>query len=121
MEHTIVYTTAFLYEVDTVRDAFTKSNIPFFVQSQNLGGVRTAFTVTPAQGFGERWHIYVPEKAVADAQKVLSTLHLTKGSDKRPFPVIDEVASKKAIGKAFVWLSPLILYFGYLFYRMMAR
>ena len=81
VKHKILYTSAYVFEIDTVREAFKKANIPFYVQTENLAGVRSAFPASPASGLGTRWHVFVPAEAEVKAKKILSTLHLSIESD----------------------------------------
>jgi len=39
MENIKIYKTALLVELDIVRDTFREAHIPFFIQSESLGGV----------------------------------------------------------------------------------
>ena len=121
MDNIVVYTTAYVYEVDIVRNALKKAKIPFYIQSQTLGGIREAFQVSPAQGFGERWHFYVPQVAESDAKKLLSTLHLTVNSDRKPFPAISGRRLKKSLRKTLIVLSPILLGLAYLFYEAFVK
>ncbi len=70
LKHKILYTSAFVFEIDTVREAFKKADIPFYIQTENLAGVMTAF---PASGLGTRWHVFVSTEAEVKAKKILST------------------------------------------------
>jgi hypothetical protein len=121
MEHTIVYTTAHVFEVDTVREAFRKADIPFYVQSESLAGVRAAFEAWPAVGLGKRWHIFVPVAAEVKARKTLSTLHLSTMSDSRPFFAVDQSTLRKNVLRALVLLSPVIAILGYVVYRSLTN
>lgn len=89
MENVKVYTTALIFELDIVRDAFKAAHIPFFVQSESLGGVVTAFEASPASGFGRRWFMLVPDKYVSEVHLLLAGLPISFDSDTKPFPVID--------------------------------
>jgi hypothetical protein len=113
MKHIIVYTTAHVFEVDTVREAFTKGNIPFYVQSESLGGVRTAFEASPAAGLGRRWHFFVPSDAEVRARKILSTLRLTVDSDSQPFFTATPASFRKNLWKAILVISPVIALLAY--------
>ena len=117
MEHTIVFTTAHVFEVDTVREAFNKANIPFYVQSEALSGVTSAFEASPASGLGRRWHVFVPTNAKLRAKNILSTLHLSLHSDSKPFFESDEASFKKNVRKALLLVSQVIIVLGYLLYR----
>ena len=121
MEHRIVYTTAHVFEVDTVREAFTKGNVPFYVQSESLGGVRTAFEASPAAGLGRRWHFFVPSEAEVKARKILSTLHLTIDSDSQPFFTATRTSFRKNLWRAIIVISPVIALFAYGLYRAFAN
>jgi Putative prokaryotic signal transducing protein len=117
MENIIVYTTANAYEVDIVRDAFKKANIPFYVQAEGFAGILGALEASPASGFNERWHILVPEQIQAEAKDILSNLHLTVDSDRKPFIEMDEATFKKSFWKALIWVSPIILFLVYHFIK----
>ncbi|MDE3058888.1 MAG: DUF2007 domain-containing protein [Bacteroidota bacterium] len=121
MNHTIVYTSAHVYEIDTVREAFEKAGVPFYVQTENLAGVRAAFPASPASGFGTRWHVYVPENAVPHAEKILSELHVSVGSDTTPFPVVSPADFKRYFWKALLFISPLIALMAYVLYKAATR
>jgi hypothetical protein len=121
MEHTILYTSAYVFEIDTVREAFTKANIPFYVQTENLAGVRSAFPASPASGLGTRWHVFVPTEAEVKAKKVLSTLHLSFDSDSKPFFEVNETTFKKNLRKALIIVFPVIAILAYVFYRAYAN
>jgi hypothetical protein len=89
MEHIAIYKSAFLWEIDLVRDTFTELKIPHYVQSESLGGVRTAFGVTPTPGFGMRWFVLVPRAFEERAKNIIAYLNLSVDSDTKPFPVIE--------------------------------
>ena len=117
MKYTIVYTSAYVFDIDTVRDAFKNANIPFYVQTETLAGIRQAFPASPASGFGTRWHVFVPSKVEPDAHKVLSTLNLTVDSDLKPFPIVTPTQFKRHFWKALILISPIIIVLGYALYR----
>ena len=117
MKYKILYTSAFVFEIDTVREAFKYADIPFYVQTENLAGVRSAFPASPASGLGTRWHVFAPANAEVKARKILSTLHLTSGSDSKPFFEVDEITFKKNLRIALILSAPVIAVFGYLMYR----
>jgi hypothetical protein len=121
MEHKILYTSAYVFEIDTVREAFKKANIPFYVQTENLAGVRAAFPVSPASGLGTRWHVFVPTEAEVKAENILSTLHLSSNSDAKPFFEVDETAFRKNLRKALLLVFPVIAAMAYIFYRAYAN
>ena len=121
MKYKIVYTSAFVFEIDTVREAFKNSDVPFYVQNENLAGVRTAYPALPASGFGTRWHVFVPSKAERDAKKVLSTLNLSVNSDLKPFPVVTPLEFKKYLWKALILVSPIIAALGYTLYSSISK
>ena len=121
MKHKILYTSAFVFEIDTVREAFKKADIPFYVQTESLAGVRTAFPASPASGLGTRWYVFVPTNAEVKARKTLSTLHLTSDSDSKPFFIADETTFRRNLWKALILVSPVIAVFGYLMYRILTN
>jgi hypothetical protein len=121
MEHRIVYTTALVFEVDTIREAFKKSDIPFYLQSESLAGVRVAFEVLPAAGLGRRWHVFVPSNFEAKAKKLLSTLHLTVDSDSKPFFIATKATFKRGLLKALIILSPVFALMAYFFYKALTK
>ena len=121
MNHKILYTSAYVFEIDTVREAFKKANIPFYVQTENLAGVRAAFSISPASGLGTRWHIFVPTESEVKAKKILSALHLSVDSDSKPFFEVDETTFKKNLRKALIIVSPVIAILAYVFYRALAN
>ena len=116
MENVIIYTSAHVYEIDMVREHFNKERIPFFVQVESLGGVRGAFPANPTSGFGARYHIYVPETIVGLAKEKLSSLPVSIGSDKIPFPIIDSTIFKKSWWKLAIIVLPYALLLGWVFY-----
>lgn len=119
MEHTIVFITAYVFEVDVVRTAFTKVNIPFYVQSESLGGVRTAFEASTAARLGRRWHFLV--RAGAKARSILSTLSLTIDSDAKPFFKAPRAAFRKNLRKAIFVISPVIALLSYCFFKALVN
>ena len=123
MEHTILYTSAYVFEIDTVREAFKKANIPFYVQTENLAGVKSAFPASPASGLGTRWHVFVATEAEVKvkAKKILSTLHLSFDSDSKPFFEVNETTFKNNLRKALYIVFPVIAILGYVFYRAYAN
>ena len=121
MKHTIIYTSANLFEIDIVREAFKADNIPFYIQTENLAGVRTAFPVAPAAGLGTRWHVFVPDNATKRAERILSPLHLTQNSDQQPFPVATSASFKKNLRKALVIVSPIFALLAYGIYRLITK
>ena len=121
MKHIIIYTSANLFEIDIVRDAFKKADVPFYIQTENLAGVRSAFPVSPAAGLGTRWHVYIPENSKTKAEKTLSTLHLSLNSDLQPFPVATSASFKKNLRKALIIVSPLFALLGYGIYKLLTR
>ena len=121
MKHSIVYTSANLFEIDIVRDAFKKADIPFYIQTENLAGVRTAFPISPAAGLGTRWHVYVPDNSTKRGESILSTLHLSMNSDQQPFPVATSASFKRNLRKALVIVSPLFALLGYGIYRLLTK
>jgi hypothetical protein len=121
MKHKILYTSAYVFEIDTVREAFTKANIPFYIQTENLAGVRSAFPVSPASGLGTRWHVFVSTGAEAKAKKLLSTLHLTVDSDSKPFFIATKATFKKGLLKALIILSPVFALMAYFFYKALTK
>jgi Putative prokaryotic signal transducing protein len=121
MENTIVYTTAHVFELDTVRGAFKKANIPFYVQSESFGGVKAAFEALPATGFGRRWHVFVPDEAEAHAKEILSTIHISFDSDLKPFPAVSAADFKKYFWKALIIVSPIIAILGYSIYKALTK
>jgi hypothetical protein len=118
MKHTIVYTSANLFEIDIVRDAFKKADLPFYIQTENLAGVRTAFPVAPAAGLGTRWHVFVPEKRLKLATETLLTLHLSQDSDLHPFPVATPASLKRNLLKALILVSPILVLLVYFLFKV---
>ena len=120
MENVKVYTTSLVFELDIVRDAFKAAHIPFFVQSESLGGVLTAFEASPASGFGRRWFVLVPDKYVSEANKLLAVLPISFDSDTKPFPVINVTMVKGYRWKLAVIIIPFLLLLAWqilIFYR----
>ncbi len=109
MENIKVYTTAHVFELDIVRDAFKAANMPFYVQSESLGGVITAFEASPAPGFGRRWFVLVPDKYESEANTLLSELPISFDSDTKPFPVVDVTTVKGYRWKLAVIIVPFLL------------
>jgi len=108
MENIKIYTTALVFELDIVRDELKKADIPFFVQSESLGGVKSAFEASPAQGFGRRWFILVPDKFETEAKKLVHTLPISFDSDTKPFPAIDITQVKGYRWKLAVIVIPFL-------------
>ncbi len=104
MKHISVYKTSLIWELDIVRDALTQAKVPFFVRSEALGGLRTAFEAWPTPGFGKRWLILVPEEIRDDAKSLIATLHVTHNSDRKPFPMMGPDGVRKAL-----WLSAIFV------------
>lgn len=116
-----IYTTAFVFEIDMVREYFNKEQIPFFVQVENLGGVTGAFPASPTSGFGIRYHISVPEKVVELAKEKLLHLPISKDSDKNPFPLVDAKILKKSLLKIVIIVLPYALILGWIFYSTLKK
>ena len=121
MKYSIVYTSAYVFEIDTVREAFKNSNIPFYVQNEDLAGVRTAFPASPVSGFGTRWHVFVPRKVESEAKEILSTLNLSVDSDLKPFPAVSPTDFRRYFWKALILVSPIIAALGYILYSTIAK
>jgi hypothetical protein len=121
MKYTIVYTSAYVFDIDIAREALKNANVPFYVQTETLAGVRQAFPASPASGFGTRWHVFVPSKVEREAKKVLSTLHLTIDSDMKPFPIVTPKQFKDNLWKALVVVVPIIVVLGYALCRAVTR
>ena len=116
MGHVIVFTTAYVFEVDIVGEAFTKGDIPFYVQSESFGGVRSAFEASPAAGLERRRHFFVSTAAEVKARSILSTLHLTIDSDTKPFFEATHARFGKNLRKAIFVISPVIALIAYCLY-----
>ncbi len=121
MNNVRIYTTAFVFEIDMVREYFNKEQIPFFVQVENLGGVTGAFPASPTSGFGIRYHISVPEKVVELAKEKLLHLPISKDSDKNPFPLVDAKILKKSLLKIVIIVLPYALILGWIFYSTLKK
>jgi len=117
VEHKIVYTSAYVFEIDTVREAFKKAKIPFYVQTETLAGVKEAYPASPASGFGTRWHVFVLGEAESKAKTVLSALRVSSNSDATPFPALKPGEFKKYFWKALIIVSPIVATLGYALYR----
>jgi hypothetical protein len=111
MEHIAIYKSALLWEIDLVRDTFTELKIPHYVQSESLGGARTAFGVTPTPGFGTRWFVLVPKEFEERAKNVIADLNLSVDSDTKPFPVIEPHEWKKPLKAVGVLVIIVIIIF----------
>ncbi|MHB1050644.1 MAG: hypothetical protein ACYC09_11225 [Bacteroidota bacterium] len=121
MENVRIYTSAFVFEIDMVREYFNKEQIPYFVQVENLGGVTGAFPASPTSGFGIRYHISVPKEIVGIAKEKISNLPISKNSDKNPFPLIDSKILKKSLWKVAIIVLPYAIILGWLFYSALNK
>ena len=116
MGNVTIYTTAYVYEIDMIREYFKKQKIPYFVQVESLGGVKGAFPVNPTSGFGIRYHLIVPEKIAEFAREQLAALPLSKDSDQTPFPFIEPKVLRSALLKLSIIFLPIIILFGWILY-----
>lgn len=119
MEHKIVYKTALVYELDMVRDSLKEAQIQHFVQSEGYGGVKYALEAAPAQGFGKRWFVLVPETFEKKAEELLKTLPVSFDSDTKPFPVMDITKVRGFKWLITLMLSPLIIYILWNLYKLL--
>jgi hypothetical protein len=74
--HVVIFRTGKVWEFDMARDALKQHNIPFFGQTDNVSGVRTAVDAMPTPGPGAFWSILVPEQAAHRAQQILRQCRL---------------------------------------------
>jgi hypothetical protein len=110
MEHIVVYKTSQLWELNTVKEALEGAGISHYVQTEDIGGVKTALSVTPAATFGQRWLILVPFNLSDKAKEVILSLPVTVDSYDKSF--IDFTKYKTLAWKVliFIILSLIVLF-----------
>lgn len=73
-----VFTTGRILRFNTALDALRQAKIPVQAEEESGTGLKLSMPVVPTQGPGVFWSLLVPEKAVREAERVLSEL---------PFPI----------------------------------
>ena len=76
MTSIVVYRTSFVWELDIVREGLSRANLPYIVQTESFSGVTTGLEASPAQGFGTRWLVLVPDQMQSQAEEVIASLHV---------------------------------------------
>lgn len=101
----VVFRTGKLWEFDTAREALKQRGIPFFAQTDNVSGVRTAVDAMPIPGPGVFWNILVPRRAARRAQNVLKRCRL----DVEKIPLIWDFGPGPEVRKFWTRYAMLVL------------
>jgi hypothetical protein len=79
-----VYTTVKILLFNMVLDTLRQAQVPVQAHEETGTGLKLAMPVVPTQGPGVFWTLSVPEKALGDAQRVLSELPFPIGTNPAP-------------------------------------
>lgn len=91
-----VFTTGKLIEFDMAADVLNQADIPFQTQEETGTGLKLAMPVAPGPGPGTFWSILVPDKALADARRVLSDLPFPITTNPGPWDFLPRETSEEA-------------------------
>ncbi len=97
MTNIVVYRTSFEWELDIMREGLSRAHFPCIVQTESLSGVTTGLDVSPAQGFGRRWLVLVPDQMKDQAKEIITSLHVGYDADAPYFPSMNLQAMKKTL------------------------
>ncbi len=100
----VVYRTSFVWELDIVREGLSRADLPYIVQTESFSGMTTSLDVSPAQGFGTRWLVLVPDQMQSQAEKVIASLHVSLDSEATSFPSMNPRAMRTSL-----WIAGIIV------------
>jgi hypothetical protein len=95
-----VFVTGKVIEFDMAVDAVQQAGIPFQTREETGTGIKLSMPVAPTPGPGTFWSILVAEKALPDAQKVLSDLPFPITTNPGPWDFLPPRSSEEALADA---------------------
>jgi hypothetical protein len=76
-----IFQTGKLWEIDVARDALRQNDIPFFVRTDSISGVRTALDAMPTAAPGVFWCLVIPDSVAPRAKEILRQCRLDVEKD----------------------------------------